>query len=73
MGPSIRSGVVDDIEEFVAGNDEDTAFWYSLRKTNWSRRPPARMVVGLTTVAQLYGNKVNPFSHWFADMGIQRP
>ena len=32
MGPSLGSRVLDDIEEFVAGNDEDTAFWYRLEE-----------------------------------------
>ena len=31
-GPSIESGVLDDIEEFVAANDQDTAFWYQLEE-----------------------------------------
>ena len=31
-GPSVGSGVLDDIEEFVAGNDEDTAFWHQLEE-----------------------------------------
>ena len=30
--PSVGSGVLDDIEEFVAGNDEDTAFWHRLEE-----------------------------------------
>ena len=32
MGPSIGDGVLDDIERFVAGNDEDTAFWYRINE-----------------------------------------
>ena len=31
-GPSVGSGVLDDIEEFVAGNDEDTTFWHQLEE-----------------------------------------
>ena len=31
-GPSVGSGVLDDIEEFVAGNNEDTAFWHQLKE-----------------------------------------
>ena len=30
--PSVGSGVLDNIEEFVAGNDEDTAFWHQLEE-----------------------------------------
>ena len=32
MGPSLEGQVLDDIEEFVAGNDEDTAFWYQIEE-----------------------------------------
>ena len=31
-GPSVVSGVLDNIEEFVARNDEDTAFWHQLEE-----------------------------------------
>ena len=31
-GPTVGNGVLDDIEEFVAGDDEDTAFWHQLEE-----------------------------------------
>ena len=32
MGSSVGSRVLDDLERFVAGNDEDTALWYRLEE-----------------------------------------
>lgn len=39
LGPSVGDGVFDDIERFVARNDEDTAFWYQIDEDELE--PPA--------------------------------
>ena len=40
MGPSAGDGIVDDIERFVAGNDENTAFWYQLEESELEPSDP---------------------------------
>ena len=32
MGPSVGSGVFDDVERFAVEDDEDTAFWYQINE-----------------------------------------
>ena len=40
--PSVGSGVLDDIEEFVAEDDEDTAFWHQLEEDELEPSDPCR-------------------------------
>ena len=40
MGPSAGDGIVDDIERIVAGNDENTAFWYQLEESELEPSDP---------------------------------